>query len=73
MQYESFITSGKKVMANANVFVHAFNGDANIDADRDTRAMTLAPGHSSRLAEKGSISVHPIFSYDLDHFDLKDQ
>ena len=35
MQYESPITSGKKVMAKVKVFVHA--------SDADTRAMTLAP------------------------------
>ena len=41
MQYESPISSGKKVMAKVKVFVHAANADA--DADADTRAMTLAP------------------------------
>ena len=35
MQYESPISSGKKVMAKVKVFVHASNAD--------TRAMTLAP------------------------------
>ena len=39
MQYESPISSGKKVMAKVKVFVHA----SNADADADTRAMTLAP------------------------------
>ena len=39
MQYESAITSGLKVMAKVKVFVHAANADA------DSRAMTLAPGH----------------------------
>ena len=34
MQYESPITSGKKVMAKVKVFVHS---------DADARAMTLAP------------------------------
>ena len=41
VQYESPISSGKKVMAKVEVFVHASNADA--DADADTRAMTLAP------------------------------
>ena len=39
MQYESRISSGKKVMAKVKVFVHA----SNAEADVDTRAMTLAP------------------------------
>ena len=39
MQYESFISSDKKVMAKVKVFVHAFNADT----DADTRAMALAP------------------------------
>ena len=43
MQYESPISSGKKVMAKVKVFVHASNADADADADADTRAMTLAP------------------------------
>ena len=43
MQYESPITSIKKVMAKVKVFVHASNADADADADADTRAMTLAP------------------------------
>ena len=45
MQYESPISSGKKVMAKVKVFVHASNADADTDADADadTRAMTLAP------------------------------
>ena len=37
MQYESFIYSGKKVMAKVEVFVHTTHADA------DARAMTLAP------------------------------
>ena len=40
-QYESSITSGKKVIAKVKVFVHASNADA--DTDAVTRAMTLAP------------------------------
>ena len=44
MQYESPISSGKKVMAKVKDFVHA----SNEDADMDTRAMTLAP----RLTKK---------------------
>ena len=55
VQYESPISSGKKVMAKVKVFVHASNADADADADADTRAMTLAPGHSSRLAKKCKI------------------
>ena len=47
MQYESPISSGKKVMAKVKVFVHASHADADADADADTdadgRAMTLAP------------------------------
>ena len=43
VQYESPITSSKKVMAKVKVFVHASNADADADADADTRAMTLAP------------------------------
>ena len=39
MQYESFNSSGKKVMAMVIVFVHV----SNADPDADTRAMTLAP------------------------------
>ena len=39
VQYESSISSGKKVMAKVKVFVNALNADA----DADTRAMTLAP------------------------------
>ena len=39
MQYESPISSGKKVMAKVKVFVHA----SHADADADGRAMTLAP------------------------------
>ena len=39
VQYESPISSGKKVMAKVKVFVHASNADAAVD----TRAMTLAP------------------------------
>ena len=39
MQYESPITSGKKVMDKVKVFVHA----SHADADADGRAMTLAP------------------------------
>ena len=45
MKHESSIFKGLKVMAK----VHAANADA--DADTDGRAMTLAPGHSSRLAK----------------------
>ena len=41
VQYESFISYGKKVMAKVKVFVHTSNADT--DADADTRAMTLAP------------------------------
>ena len=37
VQYESPITSGLKVMAKVQVFVHA------TDADADGRAMILAP------------------------------
>ena len=40
VQYESPITSSKKVMAKVKVFVHA---DADTDAEAHTRAMTLAP------------------------------
>ena len=43
VQYKSPISSGKKVMAKVQVFVHASNADAEADADADTRAMTLAP------------------------------
>ena len=45
MQYESPISSGKKVMAKVKVFVHASHADADTDADTnaDGRAMTLAP------------------------------
>ena len=43
VQYESPISSGKKVMAKVKVFIHASNADADGDADADTRAMTLAP------------------------------
>ena len=39
MQYESSISSGKKVMAKVKVFVHALN----TDADADNRAMTFVP------------------------------
>ena len=39
VQYESPISSGKKVIAKVKVFVHT----SNADADTDTRAMTLAP------------------------------
>ena len=39
MQYESPITSGKKVMGKVKVFVHA----TDADADADGRAVTLAP------------------------------
>ena len=38
MQYESPITSGKKVMAKVKVFVHASHADADAG-----RAVTLAP------------------------------
>ena len=38
-------------MAKVKVFVHADNADA----DADGRAMTLAPGHSSRLAKNFAI------------------
>ena len=41
MQYESSISSGKKVMAKVKVFVYATAADA--DADADGRAVTLAP------------------------------
>ena len=41
MQYESPISSGKKVIAKVKVFVQASNADA--DADADTRDMTLGP------------------------------
>ena len=45
LQYESFITFGKEVMAKVKVFVHTSNADADADpdADADGRAMTLAP------------------------------
>ena len=39
MQYESPISSGKKVMNKVKVFVHA----TAADADTDARAMTLSP------------------------------
>ena len=39
VQYESPVSSGKKVMAKLKVFVHT----SNADAEADTRAMTLAP------------------------------
>ena len=44
MQYESSISSGKKVMGKVKVFVHASHADVDADADADARAMTLAPG-----------------------------
>ena len=44
---KALISDGKKVMAKVKVFVQA----SNADADADTRAMTLAPRHSSRLAK----------------------
>ena len=40
MQYESSISSGKKVMGKVKVFVHA----SHADVDADARAMTLATG-----------------------------
>ena len=44
MQYESSISSGKKVMAKVKVFVQVSNTDADPrKADVNTRAMTLAP------------------------------
>ena len=43
VQYESSITSGKKVMAKVKVFVLASHTDADPDADADTKAVTLAP------------------------------
>ena len=52
MQYESSITSGLKVMAKVKVFVYA------ADTDADGRAMTLAPGHTSRLAKRGGGGLH---------------
>ena len=39
VEYESSITSSKKVMAKVTAFVHV----SNADGDTDTRAMTLAP------------------------------
>ena len=39
MKYESSIFNDLKVMTKVKVFVHA----ANVDADADDRAMTLAP------------------------------
>ena len=39
VQYESSISSGKKVMAKVKFFVHASNADINADAEADTRAM----------------------------------
>ena len=39
MQYESPISSGKKVMDKVKVFVHA----TDADTDADSRAVTLAP------------------------------
>ena len=39
VQYESLITSGKKVMAKVKVFVHAHTPKDG-DGDADTRAMT---------------------------------
>ena len=39
VQYESPVTSGKKVMAKVKVFVHA----SNADVDADTSIMILAP------------------------------
>ena len=41
MEYESSIVNGLKVMAKVKVFVHAANAD--VDADPDAIAMTLAP------------------------------
>ena len=53
VQYESFISSCKKVMAKVKVFVHVSNADA------ETRAMTLAPRtHSSRLANNIGILLY---------------
>ena len=51
MQYESLITCGKKVMAKIKVFASNTDADADADVDANTRVMTLAPGHSSRLAK----------------------
>ena len=48
MQYQSFISDGKKVMAKIKVFVHA----SNADADMDTRPMTFAQQTFIRLAKK---------------------
>ena len=42
MQYESPITSGKKVMSKVKSFCPRTHADADADADADTRAMTLA-------------------------------
>ena len=45
VQYESPISSSKKVMAKVEVFVHASPADTDADADVDAygKAMTLAP------------------------------
>ena len=42
VQYESFISSGKEVMAKVKVFVHTSNCNTYAYEDGDTRAMTLA-------------------------------
>ena len=46
VQYKSPIFAWLKALAKVKVFVQAAN------ADTDSRSMTLAPGHSSRLAKK---------------------
>ena len=57
VQYESFISSGKKVMAKVNVFVHTSNCNTDAYEDGDTRAMTLArrtffPARKKGMGEK---------------------
>ena len=47
MKYECPTSYALKVMTNVKVFVHATDADVDVD----TRAMTLAPRHTSRLAK----------------------
>ena len=54
VQYESFISSGNKVMAKVKVFVHASHADTNANMDADAWATTLAYRTFSQLAKNYS-------------------
>ena len=67
VKYEALPLKLFRVMTNVKVFVHAIDADT----DADTRAMTLAPRHTSRLAKNLIIYLQLTYSVNFWKFNPK--